>query len=465
MGVALDVDGVVVGVDVARAVADGVQAGDRLAVGVQGFEVVGDVDAAADAEQARADLAGIEGAFLDGVEEMRLLVEVGILAHLAHRVVALDAFQGHVGRHVELGDELLDGLAHLVVVGVALDAALDGFGMRRRGLGRVGSVGTEAVPEHAAAILEAVGVVGLEVGVENRPGVVVAAVDHDAHALALHPGRLVHKALAFGVKEQERPVVHGGGLRVHHRRPWRVLERGAGPGGHVVAVAGVAQVAAQTHQNLVGNGRIGLDVLVVVAHVACCQYHALARVVLHVLAVGVLADGTGHRARLVLDELHRGHLEHELGAGRFGLLHEQVLDAVGHGVLLEDGAAVEHVVAVGLGMHGRVGTHRHHDAHLMLLGHVEQPVHAALGLAEPLAHERLAAAATAGGDPALHLDGLVDGDAQLVHRPRAHGTVPRPRRRTPQPLVNRAAGSPEPNDPLHPNDLLRTLTKRRPHLR
>ena len=90
-------------------------------------------------------------------------------------------------------------------------------------------------------------------------------------------------------------------------------------------------------------------------------------------------------------------------------------------MLFEQRAAVEHVVAVGLGMDGRTRADRHHDAHLVLLGHVEQPVHAALGLAEPLADERLAAAVAASGDPALHLERLVDDDAGLVKGARAHG--------------------------------------------
>ena len=248
-----------------------------------------------------------------------------------------------------------------------------------------------------------------------------AAVVHDAQALALNPGGLVHEALAVGVHEQEGAVEGGGGLRVHHGRPGALLEGAAGPGGHVVAVAHVALVGAQTGEHAVGHRGERFDVLVVVADVTRGQNDALGSVVLHVLTALVLADGAGHLAGLVLHQLHGGHLVDELGAGLQGLGLEHVLDEVGHGVLFEDGAAAHEVVAGDLRVHRGVGAHGDHALRAVGLGHVEEPVHAALGLAEPLAHERLAAAVAAGGHPALHLQGLVELQAQVVQSARGDG--------------------------------------------
>ena len=240
------------------------------------------------------------------------------------------------------------------------------------------------------------------------------AVVHHAEALALHPGGLVHEALAVGVHEQEGPVEHGRSLGMHHGRPGAFLEGAAGPRRHVVAIAHVALVGAQAGEHAVGHRRERIDVLVVVADVARGQNDALGSVVLHVLAGLVLADGAGHLPGLVLYQLHSGHLVDELGAGLQGLGLEHVLDEVGHGVLFEDGAAGHEVVAGDLRVHRGVGAHGDHAVGAIGLGHVEEPVHAALGLAEPLAHERLAAAVAAGGDPALHLQGFVELQAQVV---------------------------------------------------
>ena len=97
----------------------------------------------------------------------------------------------------------------------------------------------------------------------------------------------------------------------------------------------------------------------------------------------VLADGAGHLPGLVLHQLHGGHLVDELGAGLQGLGLEHVLDEVGHGVLFEDGAAGHEVVAGDLRMHRGIRAHGDHAVGAVGLGHVEEPVHAALGLAEP----------------------------------------------------------------------------------
>ena len=185
VAVALDVDRVVVGVHAGGAVTDGIQARDGLAVGVESLEVLVDLDATAHAEQAGADLNRVEGRLGDGEEEVGLLVEVGVLAGGAQLVVVGDGLEGDIGRHVELGHELFDGVGRLVVVGGVLDTAHDALGVGGGGVGGGGAHSAEAVPEHAAAELEGRGVVGLEVGVKDGPGVVVAAVHHDAHALAL----------------------------------------------------------------------------------------------------------------------------------------------------------------------------------------------------------------------------------------------------------------------------------------
>ena len=177
MAVALNVDRVVVRVHVAGAVADGVQALDGLALGVDNLEVVGNRDAANNGEQAGSNLGRIEGTLLDGEQEVRFLVEVGVFALLANLVVALDGLLGLVDVDVELLEQFVDGVGNLVVVGGLLDAFLHRLGMGSGRIGRRGAHSAERIPEHAAAELERCGVVGLEVGVENRPAVVVAAVD------------------------------------------------------------------------------------------------------------------------------------------------------------------------------------------------------------------------------------------------------------------------------------------------
>ena len=74
------------------------------------------------------------------------------------------------------------------------------------------------------------------------------------------------------------------------------------------------------------------------------------------------------------------------------------------------------MVAIDLGVHRGVGANGDHALRAIGLGEVEQPVHAALALAEPLGNERLAAAAAARGNPALHFDGLVEVDVERVKR-------------------------------------------------
>ena len=188
-----------------------------------------------------------------------------------------------------------------------------------------------------------------------------------------------------------------------------------------MAVAHVALVGAQAREHAVGHGGELVDVLVVVADIAGGQHDALARVVLHVLAGLVLADGAGYAAGLVLHQLHGGHLVHEFGAGLQSLSLEHVLHEVGHGVLFEDRAAAHEMVAGDLGVHRGVGAHGDHALRAVGLSHVQEPVHAALRLAKPLGHERLAAAVAAGGYPALHLQRLVELQPQIVQGARGDG--------------------------------------------
>ena len=356
---------------------------------------------------------------------MRFLEEVGVFALLANLVVALDGLLGLVDVNVELLEQFVDSVGNLVVVGGLLDAFLHRLGMGSGRIGRRGAHSAERIPEHAAAELERCGVVGLEVGVENRPAVVVAAVDHGADALALNPGGLIHEALALGVHEQEGAMIHSRGLRVHHRGPRTVLEGAADPCGHVVAVAGVALVRAQAGHNLVRDGSELVDVLIVVAHVAGSEHDALGGVVLHVLALFVLADGAGDFALVVGNELLSRHVVHELEIARlFSLGDEQVLDVRRDGdclVFLSEVAAEDHVIAIDLGVHRGIGANGDHALRAIGLGKVEQPVHAALALAEPLGNEGLTAAVAAGGDPALHFDGLVEMDVERVERLRRDG--------------------------------------------
>ena len=142
---------------------------------------------------------------------------------------------------------------------------------------------------------------------------------------------------------------------------------------------------------------------------------------MHVAVLG-FADSARHLAGFVLNELHGGAVVNQLEiAGLFRFGDEQIFDVVGDGKIVVGGlAAGDHVIAVGLGMHGGTGTDRHHALRAIGLGHVEQPIHAALGLAEPLAHERFAATAAARGDPTLHFERLIELDAHLVEHAGAH---------------------------------------------
>ena len=167
MAVALNVDRVVVRVHIAGAVTDGVQALDGLALGVDNLEVVGNRDTANNGEQARSNLGCVEGALLDGEQEMGFLVEVGVFTLLANLVVALDGLLGLVNVNIELLEQFVDGVGNLVVVGGLLDAFLHRLGMGCGCIGSRGAHSAERIPEHAAAELERRGVIGLEVGVED----------------------------------------------------------------------------------------------------------------------------------------------------------------------------------------------------------------------------------------------------------------------------------------------------------
>ena len=162
-------------------------------------------------------------------------------------------------------------------------------------------------------------------------------------------------SLALGVHEQEGTMVHSRSLRVHHRGPRAVLEGAADPCGHVVAVAGVALVGTQAGHNLVRDGSELVDVLIVVAHVAGGEHDALGGVVLHVLALFILANSAGDFALIVGNELLSRHVVHELEIARlFSLGDEQVLNVGRDGdclVFLGEVAAEDHVIAIDLGVH------------------------------------------------------------------------------------------------------------------
>ena len=74
------------------------------------------------------------------------------------------------------------------------------------------------------------------------------------------------------------------------------------------------------------------------------------------------------------------------------------------------------MIAIDLGVHRGIGANGDHAFRAIGLGKIEQPVHAAFTLTEPLGNERLTAAVAARGNPALHFDGLVEMDVERVER-------------------------------------------------
>ena len=72
-------------------VAGDVQAGDDIAVGVEGVAVLVALEASdADQQQSSGELVGVEGAVLQGEQALGALEEVGVLFGVAHLVVPVD---------------------------------------------------------------------------------------------------------------------------------------------------------------------------------------------------------------------------------------------------------------------------------------------------------------------------------------------------------------------------------------
>ena len=95
----------------AAVVADGIQAGDRLAFGVDDLVVVVHHEAVERAEGEAAHLHAVVGGLVEGADAVRVLAELAVIALRRPRVVLLDLGEEEV--HVEahgLGD-LLKGSA------------------------------------------------------------------------------------------------------------------------------------------------------------------------------------------------------------------------------------------------------------------------------------------------------------------------------------------------------------------
>ncbi len=225
MAVALNVDRVVVRVHVARAVANGVQALDGLTLGVDNLEVVGNRDAADNGEQARGNLGRVEGALLDGEQEVRFLEEVSVFALLANLVVALDGLLGLVNVDVELLEQFVDGVGDLVVVGVFSTPSFTVLAWEADASAAVVPTARNESqnmppPNSSDAVLSAS---KLESKIDQQwssPPLTIVPTH-----LPLNPGGLVHEALALGVHEQEGPwyiAAACGCIIVGHGPSWKV---------------------------------------------------------------------------------------------------------------------------------------------------------------------------------------------------------------------------------------------------
>ena len=106
--------------------ADVVEALDGIVVGVADLPFLVGVQATGDTQEvggAHAELASVEGAFLDGRHERGVLVEVGVAAGLAQLVVMVDRGERRLSvEAVELGDDLLERVS--LDKGTALDVGV-----------------------------------------------------------------------------------------------------------------------------------------------------------------------------------------------------------------------------------------------------------------------------------------------------------------------------------------------------
>ena len=130
MADALQADGVLGGKAVALHVACHIQAGDHVAVGVEGVAVLVALEASdADQQQSSGELVGVEGAVLQRPHAGCGLVEVLVVAVLGQLVVALDGLQsGLLGSGVIRVD-----LCYQLFQRVGLDSPAIGHGGLKEG--------------------------------------------------------------------------------------------------------------------------------------------------------------------------------------------------------------------------------------------------------------------------------------------------------------------------------------------
>ena len=259
-------------------------------------------------------------------------------------------------------------VGNLVVVGGLLDALLDRLRHGDSGPPSVAVVPTarnesQNMPPpycEAVAVLSA-----SKLASKIDHAVVVAAVDHDANALALHPRGLVHEALAIGVHE------HGRG-RGTWRQPADASSWATGrPGTRRRPMPAMLWpsptlplVGAQAGHDLRSQwGRTRRGTRRCSSRRPWRARRPSSALYCTYFAVLVLADGACDLAGVVLHELHGRHLVHELGVAvsASAFAHEQVLN-VGRRwrclVLRRGLAAGDHVVAIDLGVHGRCASPR-----------------------------------------------------------------------------------------------------------
>ena len=131
MADALQSDGVLGGKAVALDVAGDVQAGDDIAVGVEGVAVLVALEASdADQQQSSGELVGVEGAVFDCPHTGSGLVEVLIVTGLGQLVVALDGVQsGLLGGSIVRVD-----LCHQLFQRVGLHSTAIGHSMKNKEL-------------------------------------------------------------------------------------------------------------------------------------------------------------------------------------------------------------------------------------------------------------------------------------------------------------------------------------------
>ena len=363
---------------------------------------------------------------------MGLLLELGVLAGLAHGVVLLDLLEEVVLVNADGLGQLLEGVALpggdgglvaqdvLAGSGLALDEVDDLLGVEL-----LLNSAAHRVPEHAAAVLQAVGRVSAEVGVEDGVGNSAGLVEH-LQRLGLDPVCLVEEALAVLVHEHERAVEHGVSLRMQSRGERAVLHDAAGPHAHLVAVARVDARGPVVAADEALHAALAIVVhhLGVAGDVARGQDGGLGGKNLLVAVGGAHDSALDAAALLALNELNGGSLEHVLGALVNGALvkkrgRHEVAGLRRH----LEGAHLEDVC---VGFLGDDGTARIASVDAVrcavLVGLVEQPVHGGAGVLEPHGHEGLVSAVATGAVPAILGSNGLDLAAKLGVQARVAGT-------------------------------------------